>query len=369
MERMDAMPKTGLYSAPTDLSKSKPGDLLGQETASGYLFPLKKAVRILYHSLDTNGEHVVTSAVVLVPRGPTPRGGWPVIAWAHGTSGVASRCAPSLMRDVWYGDEGLLAMIKGGFAVVATDYHGLGTAGPHLWATKKSQAWDVIYSIPAARAAVSELGRRWVADGHSQGGLAAWGVAELESNLDDGDYLGAVSVSGTVAMSDFARHINENPEGFEYLTYLAATVQALYPEFDARQILTDDVMRRYPQATHDGCWFYGYALLKDLPRGGALKDGWARNQWMQKYAAQNEEGKVRVTKPLFVITGEGDRTIPIQSAREIVERACRLRSAIFFKSYPGLDHDPTMVASTPDQLAWIRDRFAGVRLQPNCAGT
>lgn len=52
----------------------------------------------------------------------------PVIAWAHGTSGVARRCAPSLMKDVEYGTEGLMPMVAAGFAVVATDSAGLGRA-------------------------------------------------------------------------------------------------------------------------------------------------------------------------------------------------------------------------------------------------
>src|SRR6202000_2521960 len=110
------------------------------------------------------------------PSGPEPSGGWPVIAWAHGTSGVARQCAPSLMRDLYYGDEGLPEMLQGGFAVVAVDYHGLGTPGPHQYVSKIAQAHDVIYAIPAAHAAVPTLGRQWVVDGHSQGGLAAWGA-------------------------------------------------------------------------------------------------------------------------------------------------------------------------------------------------
>jgi hypothetical protein len=40
--------------------------------------------------------------------------------------------------------------------------------------------------------------------------------------------------------------------------------------------------------------------------------------------------------------------------------------ALTFRSYPGLDHDPTMDKSTPDQLAWIRERFAGKPVSSNC---
>lgn len=79
---------------------------------------------------------MATSGVVLVPAGAPPAGDWPVIAWAHGTSGVARMYAPSLMKDLTYGEEGLLPMVRAGFAVVATDYHGLGTEGPHEYLSK-----------------------------------------------------------------------------------------------------------------------------------------------------------------------------------------------------------------------------------------
>ena len=69
---------------------------------------------------------------------------------------------------------------------------------------------------------------------------------------------------------------------------------------------------------------------------------------------------------LLVLAGEADLSIPIAGVREVVTRACGKGTALQFKSYPGLDHDPTMINSTPDQLAWIRDRFAGKAAPSDC---
>lgn len=366
METADALPASALYSTPIDLSRSKRGDLLGQETVSAYSLPLSRAVRILYHSTDGLGHEVATSAVILLPRGRRPASGWPVIAWAHGTSGEAVQCAPSLMKDVFYGDEGLPEMLGAGFAVVATDYHGLGTPGPHLWVNKEAQAWDVVYSVSAAQAAVKELSRRWVADGHSQGGMATWGVAELESTLDDADYLGAVSVSGTTRLDEFVAHINENPGGYNYLTYLAASLGALDAAFDPASFLSDQVMQHYKDSIKGGCWYYGYAMYKDLPRGIGVRSGWRDNPTLQKLQQKSELGSVHLTKPIFVITGEADATVPVKSARAIVAQACKTGSVIELKTYPGLDHDPTMIKSLPAQLRWIRQRFKGVEAKSSC---
>ena len=72
-----------------------------------------------------NGKDVAVSAVVLIPDGKPPGGGWPVIAWAHEFRGTARQCAPSLMKNLGAGS--ILAMFANlGFAVVATDYAGFG---------------------------------------------------------------------------------------------------------------------------------------------------------------------------------------------------------------------------------------------------
>lgn len=163
MEAEDSLPITAFYDIPASLASTKPGALLRQETFDGYSLPKgASATRILYHSRDAEGQDVVSSAVILIPAGAAPAGGWPVIAWAHGTSGVARQCAPSLMKDVYYGEEGLMPMVRAGYAVIAPDYHGQGTSGVHQYINKTAQAYDVIYTVPAAHEAVKGLDARWV---------------------------------------------------------------------------------------------------------------------------------------------------------------------------------------------------------------
>ncbi len=68
------------------------------------------------------------------PRGKPPKHGWPVVSWAHGTTGIADACAPS--RDpkgpyTFYAAKQFGAWLKAGYAVANTDYEGLGTPGVH----------------------------------------------------------------------------------------------------------------------------------------------------------------------------------------------------------------------------------------------
>jgi pimeloyl-ACP methyl ester carboxylesterase len=367
MERAVALPLAPLYSTSVVAGKSKPGDLLAQEAFNGYSVPPGvKAVRIIYDSQDAEGHEVATSAVVLIPPGPAPRDGWPVLVWAHGTSGVARQCAPSLMKDLYYGDEGLFGFLAGGLAVVATDYHGLGTPSPHQYVDKIAQAHDVIFAVPAARAAVPALGRKWVVDGHSQGGLAAWGTAELEAERHDPDYLGAVSIAGAQRLHDLFVHLGSTPGVGFYVAFMTYGIHARFPEFAPTDLLAPAGMRSYQAVTTQGCWYNGYATYLNTPSASLLKSGWDSNPWVQRYFKENALGEKPIAGPLFVIAGEADVTVPIEGVRALVGAACKAGSAITFRSYPGLDHDPTMEKSVPDQMAWIKDRFAGKPVARSC---
>src|SRR6476620_11741262 len=85
---------------------------------------------LLYRSVGVGGRPVAVSGTLAVPRGRPPRGGWPVISWGHATVGLADQCAPT-RSDVLKGYERplLRRWLRAGFAVVRTDYEGLGTAG------------------------------------------------------------------------------------------------------------------------------------------------------------------------------------------------------------------------------------------------
>lgn len=80
---------------------TKPGLMLRRESLPSVLgLSGGGQERILYSSTDGVGgtKPVVVSGAVFLPAGTPPQGGWPIVAWAHGTMGMADVCAPS-----WYG--------------------------------------------------------------------------------------------------------------------------------------------------------------------------------------------------------------------------------------------------------------------------
>jgi hypothetical protein len=108
------------YAPPSPIPAGKPGDVLRMEPMEGGPEGAR-SWRLLYASTGLRGEPVAVSALLVVPGGPAPEGGRPVLAWAHPTTGVVPDCAPSLQQSWRKTIPGLDRMLEAGWAVVATD--------------------------------------------------------------------------------------------------------------------------------------------------------------------------------------------------------------------------------------------------------
>jgi hypothetical protein len=168
-----AMAQTPFYRAPPSVVAGAPGTLVRQEPIDGA--PLGAAAyRVLYRSTGLDDEPILVSGIVVVPQGPPQPGGRPIVAWAHPTSGIVPRCAPSLAIFIFQQIQGLRSMVEHGYVIAATDYPGLGTPGPHPYLVGVSEARAVIDSVRAAGTLPGAGGgTRFVVWGHSQGGQAA----------------------------------------------------------------------------------------------------------------------------------------------------------------------------------------------------
>jgi pimeloyl-ACP methyl ester carboxylesterase len=151
------------------------------------------------------------SGVVNLPKGRAPKGGWPVITWAHGTTGIADSCAPSLdsARSPVHAYTAYIyplitRWLKAGYAVVRTDYQGLGTEFAHEYLIGASEGHSVLDMVRAARQALpGTLSNQVVISGHSQGGHAA-----LFAAAEAPKYTPELRIRGTVAFAP-ASHLDE----------------------------------------------------------------------------------------------------------------------------------------------------------------
>ena len=120
------------YAAPSPLPDGPPGTIIRSEAVDGF-HEGSTAYRVLYKSTGYDGKPTAVSGLVVVPEGEPPPEGRRVIAYTHGTVGVASRCGPSLVagpqQPLFF--EGGAALLAAGYVIAAPDYQGLGTRGPH----------------------------------------------------------------------------------------------------------------------------------------------------------------------------------------------------------------------------------------------
>lgn len=352
------LPLTSFYDVPHPLPLGKPGDLIRSEPIDQYTLPYElSALRILYHSRTANGEDVAVTGVVLIPDGKPPASGWPVIAWAHDFRRTARTCAPSLMKNL--GSGPILAMYASlGYAVVATDYSGLGADSSKPVLDMQSNALDIIYSISAARAAVKEIGSKWLAVGPFQGGLAA--VAIAESEVDDAGYLGSIDISGLADAQEAYKRFAEAPSN-RILLALAATVKTLYPEFQVSDMLKDSALPAFQYAAAT-CGGPEPAFTSEM-----LKPGWENNHFIKQFFIRNTPGQEAAHSPLLVVSGEIDPAIPSDMTAKTVARMCKQGSRVLLLKYRDLDASGAMAASASDQISWIKARFDGQPAPSNCA--
>lgn len=356
-------PLTKFYDTPTPLPPGKAGDLIRSQNFDEYDLPLSvDAVRILYHSRSARGQDVAASGVVLYPDGKPPAGGWPVIAWAHTLNGVARQCAPSLTRNLQHGP--FLAMYVGlGYAVVATDYTGLGTSFRNAFSDGQSNAADLIHSVPAARAAVPHLNSRWVAIGIGQGDSAVVALAEREHEMRDPNYLGGIVISELDDLQD--RYEGPSPQALpEMPLFLAYGIKTIYPAFDVSDILTDKALALYPRVEQSCSDPSAQARVSPAEM---LKPNWQRNHFVTEYLSRNTLGSKPAQGPVLVIRSEVNSTVLMERTAKVIARMCRQTDAVDFERYPQSDSGSVFGDSVRDQIAWIQARFAGRPSTSNCS--
>lgn len=180
------------------------------------------ALLLRYRMPAVRGGDTESSALLLLPKGQAPAGGWPLVVWAHGTKGVADDCAPSRDYERDPEKDYPAALLAQGFAVLAPDYEGLGGPGVHPYLSLASQGRSITAAVQAAHGQRQhKLSTAWAVVGHSQGGFAALAAAEHAAAMATTHPLRAV-----VALAPGAEFEHTVPELF-------AQIDALQQRFDA----------------------------------------------------------------------------------------------------------------------------------------
>jgi acetyl esterase/lipase len=357
------------YRASPEEIAGAPGTIIRQEpmppTLSG-----AAAYRVLYRSTGLHNEPIAVSGVVIVPPGPAPAGGRPIIAWAHPTTGVVPRCAPSLAIFIFQQIQGLRQMTERGFIVVATDYPGLGTFETHPYLVGVSEARAVLDSVRAARA-VTGAPNRFAVWGHSQGGQAALFTGLIaKSYAPDLDLIG---VAAAAPATELATLLGEdiNSSGGRNLT--AMTLWSWSRLFGAP---VDRVVDPAALPTVDRlageCIESVYDLM--LRRRTArpleqkflsVKDFYTIEPWRSLMAA-NTPGPLPPQIPLFLAQGGADELVRPRVTQDYMKRQCQAGGKVRMLVLPASNHGFIARDAAASAVQWMTDRFAGAPAPNDC---
>jgi len=152
-----------------------------------------------------------------------------------------------------------------------------------------------------------------------------------------------------------------------YAPFIAYAIHANSPDFTPASLLAGRALEKYQDLTTNGCWYYAYANFLDRDDSPVFQLNWNRSLALQQLDKLDELGSQAIDRPLLIIGGGADKIVTFDTLRDVAQKACRNGIALTFRAYPELDHDQVMTNSTPYQLAWIKDRFAGESSPNNCA--
>lgn len=359
------------YDPPSDVPE-EPGQLLAVESFTRTIPDDANAWRILYTTTRSDGEPAVASALVVVPA--QADGPLPAIALAHGTTGVHRKCAPSLLPDPFEAGAffALDRVIDEGWALVATDYVGLGTAGGHPYLVGEPVGRSVLDSVRAARAMQDiELGDDTVVWGHSQGGGAAlWTGGLASSYAPDAGVIGVAALAPASDAVGLAENLSNVTGGTIFSSYL---VQGYANAYDDVEV--DDYVRDAARASFDAsvgrCLAEPSALLSVIGAVTLGSEVFSTDLNSGALGARLEENvaTMPIETPLLLAQGEADSLVAPTVQDAYVQARCTVGQSIDYRTYPGLDHVPLVEPDSPllpELVEWTRDRFDGNEPTPTC---
>jgi pimeloyl-ACP methyl ester carboxylesterase len=359
-----------------NLTDDGPGSLVSVEVMHGSE-ELEDAnatyARVVYRStsgIDDSPTEV--SGVVAIPPGTPPKGGWPVISFGHGTTGVLEKCAPSRFPTLPGNGFMMQAMILNGFAVTMTDYQGLGVPGYyHPFLDSKTFGNNMIDAVRAARRVGADLSTQWVAFGHSLGGMAAWAAADRAGVYGQGlDLMGTLSMAPAAdmaGMADAAWNGTLTADQRVAMVFVLQTLKWSHPELDL-----DRYRRGYTAANWD-------ALLDCLPpdiddilrvrskmqNSDLRPETPADRDRLRDLLAQMALPQNKLTTPMMVVYGTQDTLVDVAWFEQAVSRACAQGDHIQIEKSIGQGHSDL---DSTYGLPWLRDRLTGQDIPNSCTG-
>jgi alpha-beta hydrolase superfamily lysophospholipase len=307
--------------------------------------------------------------MVVVPGGAAPASGFPIVSWAHGTTGLADQCAPSL--DGVTSIPLLDSLLSRGYIVAATDYEGLGTPGDHPYLVGQSEGQDVLDAARAARNLVGRDASNVVAVlGYSQGGQAALFASQIAPSYAPELFIaGAAAAAPVTSLGEFVPPgtASDDDQAAVYAVMALDAWAGTYGNLALASVLTPAALRRASVMTSE-CSGAAAAVFDTVEVGQLFTPGWSQNPSVQADELDNQPGRTPTATPLLVVEGTDDTLTPTATVSSFVTGTlCRADAdTVEYVTVPGAGHGGAVEGGAPAILAWISARLAGGRAPDSC---
>ncbi len=321
------------------------------------------AIRVVYQGVGYNGAGREVSGSVFLPVGEPPTGGWPVVSFAHGTTGLADHCAPSRTGLSRLEREHVARWLAAGYVVAATDYEGLATSGPHPYFNGEAVADDVIDIVRATRGLHDHVSGSWLVAGFSQGAHAALFVGLMAGQYaPDLDFRGTVALAPPVHLPLLIGILTEDGRRpvSVVLPFLLAGLRASHPDFDPRPFLTDAGGRLVEVASR--------ATLVDVFRAASRQTndstgitGIRARPGIDPVLHACRVPVSRMDRPVCITAGDADEVVPVRVVEQFVADLRGTGTAVRFDRHGGATHADVLAAGHESVIAWSRTLISGDR--------
>ncbi|WP_336723424.1 lipase family protein [Cellulosimicrobium cellulans] len=370
-----AAPQVDAFYDPPASVPDEPGRLVRAEPFTRQIPDGATAWRILYTTTRDEGEPAVASGIVVVPDALRDDAAPPVIAWAHGTTGSARGCAPSVLDEPFESGAFFLLddVLAHGWALVATDYVGLGTDGPHPYLVGQGEARSVVDAVRAARELDgATLGEQTVVWGHSQGGHAAlWTGAVAPEYAPDVPLAGVAALAPASDLTGLVSHLESVSGGSVFASFVVEAYDAIYPDSDAAGYVRPGA-RFVVREMASRCLSEPSALVSVAEALSMDQPLWTTDPTTGPLGERLAENVPTgpVAAPLLVAQGASDTLILPTAQEAYVGARCAAGQPVDYRVYPERDHVGLVQADSPlapDLVRWTEARLAGEPPTPTCA--
>lgn len=351
------------YDVPVPLPHGERGELIRVQPVTLTGNEGRGALRVMYHTRDSFDRDIAVTGVVTYPLEASPDGGWPVLSWGHGTTGLASQCAPSRSSagPPGFGFDGV---------VVAADYPGLGPNGQrHAYLAGRSEGHSVIDIVRAARRIPDAgAGKRWVAVGASQGGHAVLFADELAAS-----YAPELELLGTVAVAPGSSLDQVFPSDAPSLIATITTMALFgiaeeFEQVDPADYATPTLLAA-SSVLDTGCITEIGAALAGLPFEAFFSADPRVTEPARSVVLENDPGRRATSAPIFVVQGTADVVVAPARTDALLDKLCALDAVVDLELVPGAGHDASVVTGAAGSIeSWIAARLAGEAAPSICAG-